>query len=143
MRKLQLPTFDLTKVVERVKSEHPDWSQDRLDNAVLEYYQFLALSKATAAAGIIPGKDADEIWHVHIIHTQDYVKDCQSYFGYYLHHIPTGEASLEQLRRCDALYRASFNRGILSAAPCDGGACKCAIIHGKEDSSFFTSHMHV
>ena len=28
----------------------------------------------------------DELWHVFIIHTQDYHKFCEHYFGYYVHH---------------------------------------------------------
>lgn len=147
MRNLQLPTFDLSKVVERVKSEHPDWSKDRLDNAAVEYRQFLAISKTSEGHGLIPSKDADEIWHAHIIHTIDYVRDCQAYFGYYLHHVPTGDNSVEDVRRCDELYKASFGRGILgpNASKCDGGCSACSDCSSitKGESAGFFSRIHV
>lgn len=138
MRTLPLPTFPLDKIVARVRDEHQSWSASRLANAELEYRQFLALSKTAEGHGLIPSKDADEIWHSHIVHTIDYVRDCQSYFGYYLHHVPTGENSVEEVKRCDELYKASFGRGILSkgAAKCDGNCSACRLID-REDKSFF------
>lgn len=32
--------------------------------------------------------DIDEMWHIFILHTQDYFDFCDRYFGGYLHHIP-------------------------------------------------------
>ncbi|QLH43881.1 MAG: hypothetical protein HWD59_15100 [Coxiellaceae bacterium] len=36
-----------------------------------------------------PSRDIDEIWHAHILHTQDYTEFCEKLFGFYLHHCPS------------------------------------------------------
>src|SRR6266487_467301 len=37
---------------------------------------------------IVVGKDVDEFWHTHILHTMKYTEDCEKVFGTYLHHSP-------------------------------------------------------
>jgi hypothetical protein len=38
-----------------------------------------------------PTKQIDEIWHAHILYTQDYLKFCDKVFGHYLDHLPNGD----------------------------------------------------
>lgn len=33
-------------------------------------------------------KPIDQIWHVFLLYTQDYMDFCEEYFGEYLHHLP-------------------------------------------------------
>ncbi len=35
-----------------------------------------------------PSRTADKAWHAHILHTKKYAADCQTVFGYFLHHTP-------------------------------------------------------
>lgn len=35
-----------------------------------------------------PSLDIDEVWHAHILHTEEYAEFCQNVFGFYLHHHP-------------------------------------------------------
>ncbi|MBI2013821.1 MAG: hypothetical protein HYS87_03280 [Candidatus Colwellbacteria bacterium] len=36
-----------------------------------------------------PNKDVDEMWHFFILHTKDYAAFCETYFGKFIHHVPT------------------------------------------------------
>lgn len=33
-------------------------------------------------------RDIDQMWHVFLLYTKDYMDLCESYFGEYLHHLP-------------------------------------------------------
>lgn len=102
-----LPNFDLSRVTARVAREHPDWSAERLKEAEGDYRLFLF--ECRTAKELTPSPDVDELWHAHILHTKDYVRDCQAYFGRYLHHEP-------QAAKCDigdcvnACYKAGNDR---------------------------------
>lgn len=37
---------------------------------------------------IIPHKEVDEVWHMHILDTRKYAADCENIFGHFLHHFP-------------------------------------------------------
>ncbi len=81
-----LPTMDLSKFVARVRRENPDWTEERLDAAENGYRQFWM--EAKSIPNHRPSRDVDEIWHAHILHTREYIRDSQAYFGYYFHHTP-------------------------------------------------------
>lgn len=81
-----LPTFDLLKVMQRVKKE-TKWPQNRLDRAEHDYLLFLQRAKQTRGK-VEPTKDVDKVWHAHILYTRQYATDCLNYFGYFLHHQP-------------------------------------------------------
>src|SRR5713101_3679717 len=53
---------------------------------------------------IVVGKDVDEFWHTHILHTMKYTEDCEKVFGKYLHHNPhIGERTRVDIERKAAL----------------------------------------
>lgn len=63
----------------------------RLDETIFyqhRYKQFLYLCKIYSNKTIVPSKRIDEFWHVHILDTAKYFKDCDTIFGKYLHHFP-------------------------------------------------------
>jgi hypothetical protein len=89
-----LPNFDLSKVMARVSKKNPDWSVDRLANAELEYRRYLLLCRTYVGSRVSPSHDVDQVWHAHILHTQQYANDCNRFFGYFLHHEPfSGDSS--------------------------------------------------
>lgn len=88
MRVLSMPSFSLANVLSHVAKDHPDWSPARLVAAENSYRQFLALCKESKGEATVPTEDADVIWHHHILHTKQYMDDCQSYLGWFLHHNP-------------------------------------------------------
>ncbi len=83
-----LPQFDLTRVRSRVEGEYPELTSQKIDEIETKYRQFLLLCKNERSVRNKPSKEVDLIWHMHILHTKQYMEDCQSYFGYYLHHHP-------------------------------------------------------
>lgn len=52
------------------------------------YRAFLFLCKIYPDQVIVPTREVDEFWHLHILDTQNYAIDCQNIFGKYLHHYP-------------------------------------------------------
>lgn len=36
----------------------------------------------------MPTVDIDDVWHLHVLDTSRYMKDCEAIFGEYLHHTP-------------------------------------------------------
>jgi|GEM_PF-2999871 len=81
------PAVDLSKVLARVARLNPEWSHDRLHAAGAGYVTFLHSAKLQVG-DTEPERDVDAIWHAHILFTEDYMKFCDQYFGYYLHHRP-------------------------------------------------------
>ncbi len=90
---LEADKIDLSLVKARTMRVHSDWTASRADSAVAEYRKLLVLAKL--GVHVVPGKDIDEIWHSHILFTKSYALDCDSFFGYYLHHKPADGSSAE------------------------------------------------
>jgi hypothetical protein len=137
----ELPTCDLSYVVEQLshKPEYSGWTPERFIGAVKEYRRFLNLCKIHSNQSLIPGRDVDSIWHRHILNTKKYMTDCQSYFGYYLHHSPHSRIEVGTKNANDAwlntlyLYEEAFGEKppeewLSGMAICNGGCdgAKCS-----------------
>lgn len=66
----------------------PRWTEENAKRCAQLYKNFLFLHKKHAGQALVPSRHIDEFWHNHILHTQQYTKDCQAIFGHYLHHDP-------------------------------------------------------
>ncbi len=87
-----LPAFNLDRIMARVAKENPDWSQDRLDTAELNYRRFVYMVKMDKKRGALqPTADVDHVWHNHIMFTKQYAEDCSTYLGRFMHHEPFDE----------------------------------------------------
>lgn len=64
------------------------WDLNRAEAAVRNYKRYMAVTKALGGVQLVPNGDIDEIWHMHILDTREYMKDCNELFGEYLHHFP-------------------------------------------------------
>lgn len=120
----QLPIFDLSKVMARVSKKNPDWDADRLATAEREYRRYLLLCKVYPGSRISPSSDVDQVWHAHILHTQQYANDSNRYFGFYLHHEPFSGGSEAARPKNDIarLYAEQFGEpymGVGMAECCD------------------------
>lgn len=62
------------------------WSIPRTDNAIEGYCRFLYLCGTFHK--VRPPQDVDEVWHRHILHTEQYANDCMNLFGRFIHHRP-------------------------------------------------------
>ena len=82
------PTFDLSKVKARVGRDNPTLTEDILTAGEESYRRYLMSCKQEPTNGNRPDLLQDEFWHAHVLHTEQYMADCEGYFGYYLHHDP-------------------------------------------------------
>ncbi len=64
------------------------WDLNRAEAAVQNYKRYMAVTKALDGVQLVPNGDIDEIWHMHILDTRAYMKDCDELFGEYMHHFP-------------------------------------------------------
>ncbi len=111
-----LPNIDLGRVMPRVAKENPDWNTERLRVAECEYLRFLQLCKTFPERKISAPPDVDEVWHAHMLDSVHYMRDCNNYFGFYLHHDPCiGETDLENARETLVLYENTYGTTVPAA----------------------------
>ena len=88
------------------------WDKDFASEIAQLYKTFLFLNKKYPEEILVPTREIDEFWHLHILFTKKYHEDCQNIFGYYLHHqpqMPEGEIDEEQaLERTLQLVKLEF-----------------------------------
>jgi hypothetical protein len=76
---------------EKFKSSEPlVWT------TIFEYKRFLTMKKYYPKMEVAPSPLVDEVWHMHILDTRQYMKDCDNLFGFYLHHAPSFGNSKEE-----------------------------------------------
>lgn len=67
------------------------WTVDFTRRVAEEYRRFLVLClerQQDKRYLIVPSKQVDTFWHLHILDTRKYIEDCQRCFGSVLHHFP-------------------------------------------------------
>jgi len=118
--KAYIDALNLTAVIERVMKEKR-WTRRMGEIAAGFYKNFLYLSKKYSQHALTPTQQIDEIWHAHILYTQDYHEACNKIFGYYLHHRPFhkeegGEPSEETgIKFLQELHEKEFGTSIYDA----------------------------
>ena len=78
------------------------------------YRRFLFICAKHPSAHVVPNGKVDYFWHKHILHTRQYVDDCQALFGRYLHHLPTPRGQNfahknDEWNASQALFKAEFD----------------------------------
>lgn len=132
-------TWNFQLAVEKiVEVKGGTWDLARAEGAVRNYKRYMAVTKALGGMQLVPNGDIDEIWHMHILDTRAYMRDCQQLFGEYLHHYPYFGMLGEENRRhwldvqsgSEALWQTLFSEplyGIGQAAQKCPQACPCEI----------------
>ncbi|MGZ3252854.1 MAG: glycine-rich domain-containing protein [Burkholderiaceae bacterium] len=122
----KIAALDLDPI--KVKLMHVEsgegWSLEKANAVEHEYRRFLYLMKTFPTEQTAPLKDVDTFWHYHILDTQKYAVDCQSVFGFFLHHFPyiglRGEEDLiahERLgKRMAEIYEQTFGESYIRPA---------------------------
>jgi hypothetical protein len=123
----------------KVKLMHEEsgegWSLEKADAVEFEYRRFLYLMKMFPNEQTAPLMDVDTFWHYHILDTMKYAVDCETVFGYFLHHFPyiglRGEDDEAAHRRVGdrmkELYEETFGESYLrNAAPAYSGRISAA-----------------
>lgn len=117
-QKIQLiDELDLEPVA--FKLVHPEPGEtsmtiEEADALITKYRRFLKLCVMYPEQSIVPSKEIDEVWHLHVLDTAMYAADCDAIFGYLLHHFPyfglRGEADLDMLHMKAAETRELYMR---------------------------------
>lgn len=109
----------------------------QIESAEAGYRQFLKLAAKHPDAPLVPSKEVDEFWHMHILDTQRYSADCERIFGYMIHHDPYSgiDGAADEARHL-ALAAASdaLNTGELAKA---GGGAYCIKSAAKSDATAY------
>ncbi|MDT0628050.1 hypothetical protein [Alteromonas sp. W364] len=86
---LQIKQLNFDKLKWKLtKSIEASWSEELCNLAEIEYKKFLSLKLIYPKISFVPNKLVDKFWHEHILDTASYMNDCQSVFGFFLHHYP-------------------------------------------------------
>lgn len=135
----EIAEVDLSDVINRVLEE-TGMSAGRVADAVDEYRKFLFLAALGTPKMSMCSKDVDEVWHSHILFTNEYADFCFRVYGGYLHHAPkTARAPLDSDGAINfkEAYEAVFGelhpiwhgysmaKCILKPPICDDGAGRC------------------
>lgn len=120
------------------REEGQGWSREYADRMELAYKRFLTLLVKYPEETIAPTKDVDKFWHAHILDTLKYAADCESVFGYFLHHFPyfgmRGEQDAADLRAAAARMHEIYQREFGEAMP--NGAAWCMAAKPQADSAW-------
>lgn len=113
-----IEALDLSMIKRKLQDveEGLGWTAEECDEVEVEYKRYLALKRAYPDREIVPNQPVDKFWHYHILDTMKYAEDCQSLFGYFLHHYPyfgmngpeDEQALLDAFDETTALYEAHF-----------------------------------
>ncbi len=103
--------LDLRRQVEKAMEVY-GWERERALEAERWYRNFLRLCHEHDGPVAAIGRDADELWHLHILDTRKYEADCHSIFGRFLNHTPLyGEPTPEDKKLFEhtvQLYQRTF-----------------------------------
>lgn len=61
-------------------------SRQALESLLQRYKKFWQLVKANPDKRLMPPRDVDEMWHIHLLYPVDYARDCLEYFRHILDH---------------------------------------------------------
>lgn len=80
--------LDFNRIINKLINQM-GWRKEHALEACDLYRKFLILKrKYNHLYNLPPSEDIDEFWHMHILDTKAYRKDCEAIFGYYLDHYP-------------------------------------------------------
>ena len=120
------------------------WSREYADKIEIAYRRFLALMVKFPEQTLAPTKDIDKFWHGHILDTMKYAEDCESAFGYFLHHFPyfgmRGEEDAKNLQtaadQLHVLYELEFGESLRGGAAFCGASVEKAFCGASADKAF-------
>ena len=124
----RLAKVDLTRIMARVESE-TGMSGETLARAEQLYRQYLTLRHRFPMDSMVPPVIVDYVWHAHMEFTRQYMADCESLFGGYLHHEPSDvDTTAEYESVTVPAYASEFGEDFLMARklnPAHFGAAHC------------------
>lgn len=131
----EIDALDFTRLKYKLmrNDEGDAWSFEMCEEAEIEYKRYLTLIKLYPEKKLVPTKLMDKFWHQHILDTKAYQEDCNSVFGFFIHHFPyfgiygkADEINLQNtFEETKVLYRIHFGEDIEKphASRCQDHAC--------------------
>jgi hypothetical protein len=85
-----IDAIDFTLAKDRIltTARGPAWTPARADYVERQYKNWFFLRVKHPGVEMVPSRDIDEYWHVHILDTEAYHRDSMVLFDGYLHHRP-------------------------------------------------------
>jgi hypothetical protein len=120
-----IDALDLEPITYKLMHPEPDAEVMTLaeaDQLIAAYRCHLKLCAWYPDEPVVPSRAADEAWHAHILDTAKYAADCDTVFGFFLHHFPyfgtRGEQDRAAWRTATGQTRERFQQhfGITQAA---------------------------
>lgn len=115
-------SLDLSNITSKLVKQY-NWRHKHAIAVINMYKNFLFLNaKYGKKYNLTPSKEIDEIWHLHILDTKKYRRDCEMIFGKYFDHGPTSfegdvKANLTEMsnsfNKMAELYRQEFDNAEL------------------------------
>jgi len=84
-------SLDLSRFVPKLLKDEPQsfTTEPVAWASIVEYKRFLLLKSKFPKLELSPAPLVDQVWHMHILDTRQYMKDCERIFGSYMHHSPS------------------------------------------------------
>ena len=119
----------------------PHWGYQRTKKAISHYLAFLFLVNQYPRLSLIPTQDIDQVWHYHILDTEQYAKDCEMLFGCFIHHVPyagmRGDGDrqrwLSAFAMTQVLFQNHFGIDLTLKQTCEPADCE-PLIHAKANA---------
>lgn len=98
------------------------WTPADAEKIVELYRNYLFLKKKYGKTHKLPpSEEMDDVWHHHILDTENYKRDCEIIFGEYLHHYPyfgiDDKSNMDDLNgafeETQALHKKEFGKEII------------------------------
>lgn len=81
-------SLDLSSIAKKLVKQY-NWRHEHVIAVIKMYKNFLFLNvKYGKKYNLTPSEEIDEIWHLHILDTKNYRRDCEMIFGKYFDHNP-------------------------------------------------------
>lgn len=94
-----IESYDVSSIIWRLTQKEGRTDQEAFV-ARISFLRFISLIKLHEELDFSPNRDQDDFWHAFILHTREYLKFCNYFFGYFIHHEPfnptTTKSSLAQ-----------------------------------------------
>jgi len=86
--KTYIDAIDFSQIINKLERQY-GWDPHEAADICDMYRNFLYLQKKYGQTHALPpSEEIDEFWHMHILDTKKYRRDCELIFGYYLDHYP-------------------------------------------------------
>jgi len=70
-------------------------------SAMLEYKRFGYMNQVEPKTPLVPSPIVDVVWHMHILDTKPYHRDCMRYFNKFFHHMPSYPSIQEEVMKSE------------------------------------------